>query len=124
MVWGESLGTGVAVALAAQNPVARVVLEAPFTSTVDVAAAAYPFVPVRLLMKDQFRSDQRIGKVKAPILILHGERDRVVPIAIRRAAVRALAREPKQFVRLPRGDHNDLDGYGAMEAVTRVHQSR
>src|ERR1700730_8837045 len=59
-VWGESLGTGVAVGLAAERPIGRLVLEAPFTSAVDLAARHYPFVPVRWLMKDQFRSDQRI----------------------------------------------------------------
>ena len=68
VLWGESLGTGVAVAIAAQKDVAAVVLEAPYTSTADIAFAAYPFIPVRLLMKDQFRSDERIGKVKAPLL--------------------------------------------------------
>ncbi len=66
--WGESLGTGVAVALAAVKPAARLVLEAPFSSAVDVAASAYPFVPVRWLMKDTFRSDLRIAKVTAPVL--------------------------------------------------------
>src|SRR5262249_59622837 len=80
VLWGESLGTGVAVALAAEKKVARVVLEAPFLSGVSIAASAYPFVPVRLLMKDQFRSDLRIRDVAAPVLIVHGDRDNVIPI--------------------------------------------
>src|SRR5262245_37357084 len=67
-VWGESLGTGVAVAVAAEKPVGRIVLEAPFTSAADVGAGVYWFIPVHLLMKDQFRSDLRIGKVTAPVL--------------------------------------------------------
>ena len=74
-LWGESLGTGVAVALAAEKPVTRMVLDAPFTSTLDLARANYWFLPVRLLMKDQFRSDQRIARVKVPVLIMHGELD-------------------------------------------------
>ena len=82
VLWGESLGTGVAVALAAEKDVAAVILEAPFTSTADVAFSAYPFVPVRLLMKDQFRSDERIGKVTAPVLVMHGARDRIVPFRL------------------------------------------
>src|SRR5229473_5377834 len=65
-LWGESLGTGVAVALAAEKPVGHVVLQSPFTSAVDLGAERYWFVPVRWLMKDQFRSDLRIGKVAAP----------------------------------------------------------
>ena len=113
VLWGESLGSGVAVALAAQQPVGGLVLEAPFTSAVDIAAAVYPFVPVRLLMWDQFRSDRHIGAVKAPVLILHGERDRVVPISYGERLF-ALAREPKKFVRFPQGRHEDLDTQGAI----------
>jgi fermentation-respiration switch protein FrsA (DUF1100 family) len=115
-VWGESLGTGVAVALAAERPVGRLVLEAPFTSAVDLAARHYPFVPVRWLMKDQFRSDQRIGSVRAPLLVLHGARDTIVPIEFGERLF-GLAREPKRFVRFPEGEHEDLDQYGALTAV-------
>src|SRR5262245_13162128 len=79
-VWGESLGTGVAVALASERPVRCVVLEAPFSSAVDIAAAVYPFVPVRWLMHDQFRSDLRIRKVTVPVMILHGDLDPIIPI--------------------------------------------
>ena len=65
VVWGFSLGTGVAVALAAEQPVGKLILEAPYTSTADVAAVAVSIVPVRWLMRDQFRSDQRIARVTA-----------------------------------------------------------
>ena len=116
VLWGESLGTGVAVALAAEQPVGRVLLESPYTSTADLAAAAYPFVPVRLLMKDQFRSDHRIGAVTVPVLVLHGVRDRVVPIAYGERLF-GLIRAPKRFVRLPEADHNDHDDHGGFEAV-------
>jgi pimeloyl-ACP methyl ester carboxylesterase len=112
VLWGESLGTGVAVALAADRPVGRVVLEAPFTSAADVGAAVYWFLPVRPLIKDPFRSDLRIGRIAAPLLFLHGERDRVVPIALGERLF-GLANEPKQMVRFPDGGHNDLDVYGA-----------
>jgi uncharacterized protein len=112
VLWGHSLGSGVAVALAAARPVGKLILEAPFTSTVDVARRMFPLVPVRRLMHDQFRSDQRIGAVKASILILHGARDLVVPIALGERLYE-LAREPKRFVRYPRGGHDDLDDYGA-----------
>ena len=64
-----------------------VVLEAPFTSAVDVGARHYWFVPVRLFMKDQFRSDLRARKVTAPVLVVHGENDAVVPIDARQAAI-------------------------------------
>jgi len=116
VLWGESLGTGVAIALAAERKVSRIVLEAPFTSAADVGARAYPFLPVRLLMKDQFRSDERIGKLNVPLLFLHGAFDRVVPVALGERLY-ALANQPKHLVRFPRGDHNDLDGHGAQAAV-------
>jgi fermentation-respiration switch protein FrsA (DUF1100 family) len=112
VLWGHSLGSGVAVALAATRPLAKLVLEAPFTSTADVAQRMFPLVPVRRLMHDQFRSDQRIGAVTASILILHGARDIVVPIGLGERLYQ-LAREPKRFVRYPQGGHDDLDDYGA-----------
>ena len=116
ILWGESLGTGVAVALASERPVGRVILESPFSAAVDVAAAAYPFVPVRWLMKDQFRSDLRIAKVTAPLLIMHGERDDVIPIGFGERLY-SLAKSPKRFVRLAGGGHSNLGGFGATEAV-------
>jgi fermentation-respiration switch protein FrsA (DUF1100 family) len=116
VLWGESLGTGLAVAIAAEHPVAGVILESPFTSTADVAAAIYWFMPVRLLMKDQFHSDERIARVTAPVLIMHGERDATVPIEYGEELF-AMATAPKQFVRFPDGAHNNLDAFGALDAV-------
>lgn len=117
-LWGESLGTGVAIALAAEKPVTRVILDAPYSSTVDVAADLYWFLPVRLLMKDQFRSDERIRRVSAPVLILHGEADDIIPI---RYAERLLALVPgeKRLVRFPGGYHVDLDRLGAADAALK-----
>jgi fermentation-respiration switch protein FrsA (DUF1100 family) len=114
--WGESLGGAVALALAVDRPVGRVVLEAQFTSAADVAAAVYPIVPVRLLMKDQFRSDQRIGRIRAPLLMLHGALDRVISLSFGERLY-ALAPEPKRFVRFPLGGHEDLDQHGALDVV-------
>jgi uncharacterized protein len=118
VVWGESLGTGVAVALAAEKPVGRIILEAPFTSAAAVAALRYWYVPVRLLMKDQFRSDTRIAKVTAPLLILHGVHDHVVPYAMGERLFE-LANKPKHIVRFLDGGHEDLDANGALNAVAR-----
>ena len=116
--WGESLGSGVASALAAERPVGRIVLEAPFTSAADVAARVYLFAPVRWLMKDQFRSDERIARVSAPVLILHGERDDVVPIALGERLF-GMVQGPKRFVRFPQGDHEGLDAHGALDEVKK-----
>ncbi|MBX6425482.1 MAG: alpha/beta hydrolase [Variibacter sp.] len=115
-LWGESLGTGVAVALAAERPVARVILESPFTAAVDIAASIYWFVPVRLLMRDQFRSDERIARVSAPVMVLHGARDAVVPIRFGERLY-SLITAPKRFVRLAEAGHNDHDAHGGLEAA-------
>lgn len=112
VVWGFSLGTGPAVALAAERPVGKLILEAPYSSIADVAAAHMPFIPVRLLLKDRFHSDRRIEKVHAPLLIMHGERDPAIPIRFARRLF-ALANEPKRFVSFPQGGHFDLDAHGA-----------
>jgi fermentation-respiration switch protein FrsA (DUF1100 family) len=118
VLWGHSLGSGVAVALAARHPVAKVILEAPFSSTVDVAALRFPIVPVRWLMLDQFRSDQRIEAVRAPLLIMHGDQDWVIPIYLGERLFK-LAHEPKRFVRFPGGNHIDLDSFGAIAVAER-----
>ena len=118
VVWGGSLGSGVAVALAAEKPIGRLILEAPYTSTEAVGAQHYWYLPVRFLMKDQFHSDQRIGKVKAPLLILHGMLDRTVPYSMGEQMFE-LANKPKHIVRFLDGGHNDLDAHGALNAVAR-----
>ncbi|QOZ28728.1 alpha/beta hydrolase [Bradyrhizobium sp. CCBAU 51753] len=112
VVWGFSLGTGVAVAIAAEHPVGRLILEAPYTSTAEVASATFWYVPIRLLMRDQFHSDRRIGRVTAPLLIMHGTSDAAIPIRFGEGLF-SLAKEPKQFVRFPGGGHDNLDEFGA-----------
>ncbi|WP_374431494.1 alpha/beta hydrolase [Tabrizicola sp.] len=106
-VVGESLGTGPAVQLAAANPVGALVLEAPYSAAVDIARAAYPWLPVGLLMKDQFRSRDHIAAVRAPILILHGDDDRVIPPGFGRRLFEA-ARDPKTFLSLGPVGHEAL----------------
>jgi uncharacterized protein len=116
VAWGFSLGSGVAVALVADHPVGALILEAPYTSIADVAASVYPLLPVRHLAKDPFRSDVRIGRVKASLLVMHGARDETIPITFGERLF-ALANEPKRFVRFPQGGHNDLGSFGAIEVA-------
>ncbi len=116
VAWGFSLGTGVAVAIAAGHPVGKLILEAPYTSAVDVAASLYWFAPVRLLMRDPFHSDRRIAHVAAPLLIMHGDADPAINIGFGERLF-ALAHEPKQFVRFPGGGHDNLDDFGAIETA-------
>ena len=104
---GHSLGSGVAVHLAAGIEAHALVLEAPFTAAVDVATERMPWLPVGLLMLDQFRSRDRITQVRMPLMIVHGNRDAVIPPA-HSERLYSLANEPKTFVRMVDGDHNTL----------------
>lgn len=119
--YGESLGTGVAVQMAleqarASNPVAGVILEAPFTSAVDVGARHYPWLPVRWLMKDQFDSRSKIAEIQTSLLIVHGGRDRVIPIDFGEALY-AVAGEPKESLWISDAGHDNLDAFGASEKI-------
>lgn len=106
---GESLGTGVAVQLATERDVGVLVLGAPFSAAVDIAAQRFPWIPVRWLMKDQFRSRDYIADVTAPILIQHGTEDRVVPFKFGRRLFDA-AGENAEFVSVPGAGHQMLYG--------------
>jgi uncharacterized protein len=118
ILYGESLGSGIATRIAVERPVAGLILEAPYTSIVDVGAQAYPFLPVRLFLVDRYETVKYIANVKVPLLILHGERDGVVPAAMGRELAR-LANEPKRLVIFPEGRHSNLylDGNNAIGVV-------
>jgi hypothetical protein len=116
VIYGESLGSGVAVFLAAQREVASLILEAPFTSVAEVAQHHYSFIPASALLRDRFDSRAKIGNVRVPILVLHGERDRVVPLRYGRALF-DVAPDPKELWLSREAGHEDLVRYGALEAV-------
>ncbi len=95
VLYGESLGTGVAVRLATARRVAAVVLDAPYTSVADVAQLRYWFLPARLLVTNSFDILSRVSRVNAPLLVMQGDDDTVIPPAMGRAVFEA-AREPKE----------------------------
>jgi len=104
---GESLGSGVAVQLAAKREVGALALEAPYTSTVEVAAKIYWWLPVRALMKDQFKSIDFIAAVVAPLLIIHGEADELIPVEFGKRLF-AAANQPKELEIVPGFGHDVL----------------
>ena len=116
VLFGESLGTGVASQVASKRGVAGVILDAPYSSFVDIASFAYPYVPVRLLLQDRYQSDQHIAKIDAPLLIMHGAKDEVIPVSMGKALFMA-AIEPKKIIVFPNGGHTDLFDHGAMAEV-------
>ena len=123
VAYGESLGTGVAVQLAAAQEVGAVVLEAPFTSLVDIGKEIYPFLPVGSLMLDRYDSKAHIGRIRAPLLILHGTAARTIPARFGRALFDA-APEPKELHLIANAGHSDIYAYGAFPLLQRFIEAR
>jgi uncharacterized protein len=105
---GESLGAAVALRLAVERPPAALVLRSPFASLAEVGRRHYPFLPVSLLLRDRYDSAALVGRLTAPLLVVAGSRDRIVPASQSRR-VFAAAPEPKRLVVLDGADHNDHD---------------
>lgn len=116
IVYGESLGTGVAVQVAAQKPVGGLVLDAPYTSMVDLAALHYPLIPGRRFMTDLYETRRHIQAVTAPLLVIHGERDTIVPVAMGRE-IHALAPGPKTLRTFAQAGHDDHYLFGSYEVI-------
>ena len=118
VLYGESLGTGVASRVALQRRAAGLILDAPYTSIPDVGAREFWYVPVRLLLRDRYETARIINKVDVPLLIIHGALDETVPVEMARELFRR-AQQPKTLVVLPNGGHSDLyvNGNGGLEAV-------
>jgi len=94
IIYGESLGTGIATEIAQTNDFAGVILESPFTSMVEVGSKKYPIFPISLLLKDKYESDKKIKNISLPILVMHGEQDKLVPFWMGKK-IYNLANEPK-----------------------------
>lgn len=116
IVYGESLGAAVAVQLAASVPVRAVVLDSPFSSLLERAKLSYPWLPVRLLLKDWYMSTEHIKRVTVPLFVLHGALDEVTPVAMGRALFEA-ANAPKEIAVLPGAGHNDHYMFGSFETI-------
>jgi len=117
VIYGESLGTGVASWLASIKPnFAGVILEAPYTSMTDLARLRFLFLPVDLLLKDRYTTHARLSAITSPMLILHGQRDMVVPVR-HGQRVFDLAHQPKSIKIFPSAGHNDLYQHGAANVI-------
>lgn len=116
VLYGESLGTGVATQVALQRKVKAMVLEAPLTSTVDVGRRIYWFLPLGWILTDQYRTIRHIKDVTVPVMVLHGQQDGVIPVSHGRRIYEA-ANEPKSLVVLPEARHSDHYDHGGWQAV-------
>jgi uncharacterized protein len=117
--FGESLGAAVAVALAAEQPPAALVLRSPFTLLADMGRLYYPYLPTNLLLRDRFDSLGQIEHLTCPVLIIAGDQDRIVPQSQSRRLYDA-AREPKRFVLIRGADHNDFELLAGGQLVGEV----
>jgi fermentation-respiration switch protein FrsA (DUF1100 family) len=104
ILYGESLGSGVATQVAAEKKVAGVILDSPFTSIAELAAQIYPWLPVNWLLTDRYDSILHIRDVHVPVFIVHGEADDIVPVEMGRHLF-AAANEPKEIVTMPGAGH-------------------
>ena len=94
VIYGESLGTGVATHLSQNRNFAGIILETPFTSMIDAAKKFYPYIPVSFLLKDKYENKKKIKNIKFPILVMHGEKDQIVPFDMGKK-IFEIANEPK-----------------------------
>ena len=94
IIYGESLGTGVATEISQNKNFAGIILESPFTSMIDAGKDKYPYLPVRLLLKDKYESDKKMKNINIPVLIMHGKVDNIVPFHMGEKMYK-LANQPK-----------------------------
>ena len=104
ILYGESLGTGIAVELGQINEFGGIILESPFTSMTNAAKNIYPWLPVKYLLKDKYDSEKKIKNIKIPILIMHGKKDNIVPFKMGKKLY-DLANNPKFFYFTENDDH-------------------
>lgn len=123
VLYGESLGSGIVLHLALQVPIGGIILDAPFTSVADVGQRIYPYLPVRTFLFDRYDNLSRIGEITAPLLIVHGDRDELIPIDMGRELFRK-APEPKEFVVIDGGGHNDHYLFGSYDFINVWLDSR
>ena len=117
VLYGESLGTGVAVQVATRRKPRALILEAPYSSLVDIGSWRFPYLPVRQLMKARYESTRYIDKVEAPLLIVHGEADGIVPIRFGRKLFAAATSEPRRFVSYAGSGHMETYAHGALDEI-------
>lgn len=114
-LYGRSLGSGLVTWLAARTNPAGVVLETPYLSMIDVAEHHLKIIPVRLFLKFKFRSDLVINQIKAPILIAHGTKDKLVPYKSAMALYETIEnKDAAKMLTIPGGKHGNLNGYPVM----------
>ena len=104
IIYGESLGTGIATEIAKNNNFAGLVLETPFTSMIEAAKNFYPYIPVRILLRDKYENDKKIKNINIPVFVMHGEADQIVPFWMGKK-IYEMANQPKYSYFTEYDDH-------------------
>ena len=115
IVYGRSLGTGIATKLASENHVKQLILESPYFSLEEIARKRFPFLPVKWLIRYHFKSFEYIQGVRSPIAIFHGTEDQVIPYESGERLYQAIPFKQKQLVTIPAGGHNNLVDFSAYQ---------
>jgi len=118
---GESLGSAVAVEIATRHHCAALILEAPFLSIAEMAKESLPFLPIASLVRTKYDTLSKIGQVRVPLLIVHGENDEIVPFRHGERLFEA-ASEPKEFYAIKRARHNDLYMVGGQAYLDTINR--
>ena len=122
VIYGESIGSGVAVQLAARVDAKALVLEAPMSSATDVARVHYPLLVASFFLRDSFQSVDYIDRIDMPLLVIHGEQDKIIPLPLGQKLVEH-AVEPKKLVVIEQAGHNNLSNYSTMSVATGFIES-
>ena len=113
IIYGESLGTAVAIDLASRYNFSGIILESPFTSMLDLAQKYYPIFPVKLILKDRYESRKKLNDIKSPVLVMHGKKDKIVPFYMGEQILEALSSPKFSYF-------NDNDDH-MMEYLSLIH---
>jgi hypothetical protein len=119
-VYGCSLGGAVAIELLQNNHAACLITESTFTSSAKISRHLYPYLLLRKLLPDRFQNDQRIGRLKIPILMVHGSDDRVVPCSMGHELLTAAQTQNKQLLVIPGADHVNCLSVGGSELQSQL----
>ncbi len=118
IIYGESLGCGIATKLSTENSFGATILEAPYTSIADVAQNHYWYLPAKWLVLDKHDIIRIIEDIKSPLLIMHGEKDNIINITLGKKVFNS-APEPKQALYIPNAGHNNLFDFNLYEKIFR-----
>jgi fermentation-respiration switch protein FrsA (DUF1100 family) len=119
IIYGCSLGGAVALELARENRAACLITESTFTNSRAMAQYLYPFLPIRRLLPNRFQNDARVGNVKIPHLLIHGERDPLVPVRMAHTLYE-LAADPRELLIVPNATHTDSLTMGGRELADEI----